>query len=95
MPDVRETAFTFQVNDATECFVGWDPMLGTFFGQVYLVDAAGERIEEDGKGQDGTFCWVGTRPAEIRTVDHLAETLRSFAVLPADVRAKLFVIEID
>lgn len=96
MPDERVNTFTFRVSDTTECFIGWDPMLETFFGQVYRIDASGERVEEGLNGEDaGTICWVGTTQAEIRTVDHLARQLMSFATIPEDIRTRLFAIEID
>jgi hypothetical protein len=32
--------------------VGWDVQMGTFFGQVYKIDEAGERV---GAEDDGTI----------------------------------------
>jgi len=83
------------VDDQTECAVGWDVPLETFFGQVYKVDEQGERVEETADGEDGTILWVGTEPAEIRTVDELVRLLKPHAVLPEDIYGALFAIECD
>lgn len=85
----------FQMDDQTECMVGWDPPLGTFFGQVYKINEEGERVEETEKGESGTILWVGTTPAEIRTVDELARKLKPHAVLPKAIYDELFAIECD
>lgn len=85
----------FRVDDTTECMVGWDPPLGTFFGQVYKIDGDGQRVEEDEDGNDGTVLWVGASLAEIRTVDELARRLKPHAVLPESIRKELFAIECD
>jgi hypothetical protein len=85
----------FRVNDQTECAVGWDAPLGTFFGQVYKIDEQGERVEETEDGEDGTILWVGTKPAEIRTVDELARRLLPHAILTHGIHAELITIECD
>ncbi|MFA6391971.1 MAG: hypothetical protein WCW66_04455 [Patescibacteria group bacterium] len=85
----------FRVDEKTECAVGWDDPLGTFFGQIYKVDQEGERVEEDEDGNDGTILWVGTKPAEIRTVDELARRLLPHAILTHAIHAELFSIECD
>jgi hypothetical protein len=86
----------FSAGNQVEGMVGWDNALGTFFGQVYKVDEEGERIEDDDEGQEkGTLLWVGARRGEIRTVDELEEKLKPVARIPADIRKKLFEVEVD
>jgi len=85
----------FPVDDTTECMVGWDPPLGSFFGQVYKIDPDGERIDVTEEGEDGTIFWVGAGPPVIRTVDELVRLLAPHAVMPESVYKELFVIEID
>ena len=85
----------FRVDDQTECMVGWDPPLQTFFGQVYKVDEEDERVEEDKDGNDGMILWVGTRHAEIQSVDDLARKLQFHVMLPENIRKELFAIECD
>lgn len=86
----------FQVNKTTEAMVGWDRMLESFFGQVYLVDEDGERVEEGGPGDDGMLLWVGASQPQIRTVDDLQTQLRPLVgQLPVDIYRELKRIEVD
>lgn len=83
----------FRIDDKTECIVGYDSMLGTFFGQVYRVNEDGERIDLDDDDY-GVILWVGVSPAEIRTVDDLTRKMKPY-VLPEDIHRELFAIECD
>jgi len=73
----------FRIDGRTECLVGWDNPLQTFFGQVYRIDAAGERVdvfEEKGEEHDGTLLWVGGRFGEIETVADLVDALKPYTM---------------
>jgi hypothetical protein len=55
--------------------VGWLDELGTFFARVYARDfPRGEPLVE-----------VGTKPGEVPTISALAEYVRGYATLPAEV----------
>ena len=84
--------FVFPVSEEIECMVGWDVQMQTFFGQVYKVDENGDRLDAE---EGGTLLWVGSKNCEIRTVDELARQLISRAIIPNDIRKKLYEIEID
>lgn len=91
--------FIFQAGKDTECQVGWDHPLETFYGQVYKVDEEG-RVDvyegEDGEEMDGTIHWVGTSPKEIKTVEDLEQRLKPHVqILPGDVFKKLKLILVD
>jgi hypothetical protein len=60
--------------------VGWDNGLETFFGTVY-----DNRI----KGEDKVCHWVGASLREILTVSDLANSLKDYADLLPETRAKL------
>lgn len=80
------------IDKHTECLLGWDNPLQTFFGQVYRIDEEGERVdlyEEDCVEKDGTILWVGASVGEIATVEDLAARLRPFVELPRDVKDRL------
>ncbi|MEK7187894.1 MAG: hypothetical protein AAB691_03575 [Patescibacteria group bacterium] len=79
----------FRVDEKTECMVGWDPPLGSFFGQVYEIDAEGERLEET-----DPICWVGASGPPIFTVDDLLAKLAP-VVIPEEIRKELYATEVD
>ena len=86
----------FRVNDRTECMVGWDPPLQTFFGQVYRIGEDGCRVEDEMEdGTDATILWIGGELGAVRSVDELERKLKPHTTLPADVREKLFSEEVD
>ena len=66
----------FRVDVDHECVVGWDPMLLTFFGQVYKIDKSGERVPPE---DNGTVLWVGASPGvHIRSVRELERLLSPY-----------------
>lgn len=86
---------TFRAGINTECLVGWDPPLETFFGQVYKTDEEGrvDVYEEGGEEKDGTIHWVGATSHEIPTIDELESKLFPHVqMLPGEVRKKLNLI---
>lgn len=79
----------FSVSPGVECLVGWDPPMGTFFGQVYAVNKKGERVDDE------MIFRIGGIPDQVRTVDHLQEALRPYATIPKEIFQTLYEIEID
>jgi hypothetical protein len=63
------------VNPAHEVWVGWDPPLRTFFGQVYDPDR-----DED----ENPVLWVGANPPWLREPSELAAAMEGYVVLGAD-----------
>jgi hypothetical protein len=89
--------YFIRVDDETEAMVGWDEMLGTFYGQVYKIDQEGERVEEDEDGND-IVLFVGAKHNEIRTVDELIKKLAKLKPsvrIPHDICNELFTCEVD
>jgi hypothetical protein len=70
-------------DDCHEVFVGWDEALHTFFAQVCPAE------DDDDCDDDDLLLWVGTTPAEITSVSHLAYRLSKFAAIPLDVMRDL------
>lgn len=84
--------FTFRAGKDTECQVGWDAPLETFYGQVYKVDKDGrvDVYEEKSEEKDGTIHWVGTSMNEVPTLEELEQKLRPHVqMLPRDIFRKL------
>lgn len=79
--------------DGLGCLLGWDPPLGTYFAQVYLVDDEGGRVDlyldDDENEQSGTVLWVGHSPGEIRSVDELVGSLGELIEVPGNIKAAL------
>ncbi len=69
---------------AHKVIVGWDHPLLTFFVQV--IDRAKEAAGDDHK----FVLWAGTAPREIYDEQQLADQVRKYAVLTADMRATLY-----
>jgi type IV secretory pathway TrbF-like protein len=63
------------------CVVGYDPPLGTFFGQVSRV--------KKGQPQPRVVLWVGTDLHELPTIADLAQAIQDYAVIPADIWQQL------
>lgn len=60
--------------------LGWDAPLSTFFTQVW----------DERTGPQGTLLlWTGCRPADVPTVDRLADSLEPFVTLAPDMREQL------
>jgi hypothetical protein len=64
------------LDPAHEVWVGWDPPLRTFFGQVYDP----ERDEDE-----NPFHWVGASPPWLREPGDLAAAMEGFALLGAEM----------
>jgi hypothetical protein len=56
------------------CVVGYDPPLGTFFGQVFRL--------KNGRQPPGVVHWLGTDLHEIPTVTDLAHAIQDYAIIP-------------
>lgn len=67
---------------ATACVVGWDNPLQTFFAQV---EQFGNSPDDD----PTMLLWFGTAPSECLDVNQLAAKIYPWAILPADIAAKL------
>ena len=65
---------------AYKLFVGWDPPLLTYFGQVYRT----------GHEEEGPVFWYGTSPAELCEIEDLAAAMRPWVLLSAELRMLLF-----
>jgi hypothetical protein len=61
--------------------VGWDNPLQTFFGQVLDPDRPLTQPE--------TVTWIGTRPAEIRTVEELVSAMEPYGTMPEAIVVQL------
>lgn len=66
-----------------EIVVGWDVGLQTYFAQVL---SRGRATRED---DERCLCWIGTRPAEIPTVDALQDRLTGWFPLTPALRIQL------
>lgn len=70
------------LNPRHTVFVGWDPPLRSYFGQVYDPTKA-----ED----ENPVLWVGAdRPQQLRAIHDLAEAMSGFAELDAPTIRRLF-----
>lgn len=69
--------YSFRV-ERREFILGWDNPLQTFFVQVW----------ED-SDQDDPVLWAGTSPDEVASVETLAELMRPYGKIPAQVRTQL------
>lgn len=65
--------------DIDHGIVGWDRPLETFFAQVFTKASP----DED------AIVWVGTDFREVRTPEEAIAAVEAYAVVPADIRAKL------
>ncbi|MEJ0021506.1 MAG: hypothetical protein WDN47_02885 [Candidatus Doudnabacteria bacterium] len=85
--------YILKIDSKTEALVGWDPPLQSYFGQIYMIDEDGERIdiyEENGEEKDGTIFWIGATPPRIDNVEELARKLSPYVRLSDDFRTYLF-----
>ena len=69
--------YSFRV-DRRGIVVGWDNPLQTFFVQVW-----------ENSDEDDPVLWVGTWPEEVTSVEALAEVMRPYGEIPAEVLAQL------
>jgi hypothetical protein len=67
--------YTIETNNPKlEAFVGWDPMMNTFFAHVTDLTK-----EEDDPEYD--VLWIGTRIGEVRDLDIVVQVLRKIGVI--------------
>jgi hypothetical protein len=69
------------LNSKHEVFVGWDPPLVTYFGQVY--DPAADEDENP-------IHWVGAGAPHLQTVGDLAQAMAKYATLTPEMGRTLF-----
>ena len=70
---------TIRKDEQFEVVVGWDDPLGTFFGQVFDVQAGG------GADDDVFLVMVGYKPGGITDLAGLQEAVASYASIPTNM----------
>lgn len=65
----------FNPTPETECRVGWDFPLQTFFACCYLIDETGEQRDFDDNGNSAVLVWLGADGSIIPSVDELQRQL--------------------
>ena len=66
----------------TKVALGWDRPLATFFVQIF-------RPDDEEKGDDTAFLWVGTAPGELPTATSAIAIAKPYANLPDGFAATL------
>lgn len=74
-------------NQGMVAYVGWDPMLNTYF--LHVVDTTKDEEEE---GRD--VLWMGTKPNEIHDLETVDQNYRLFtknnAGIPNSIRNEMY-----
>src|SRR5438105_4387074 len=71
--------------------LGWNPPLSTYFAQVWKGEpGSSENIPSDHLDYEPEpLFWIGVTREEIPTVETLAECLKPYATIPAELTATL------
>jgi hypothetical protein len=78
------SSYTFKTtNQDHEAFIGWDPMLNTFF--IHVMDTA---KGEDDEGYD--VVWLGGNHSEVHDLDALLEEAKKHGPVSKELEDKLY-----
>lgn len=69
--------------DRYKVVVGWDPMLNTFFAEVW-------NVEEKKKNEEAeSLLMVGAEPSQIHDLEELKRYMGAYAAIPYETELKL------